>query len=159
ARSSRSSAGAIRSGGSRSVENRRVSRANVDLVRSSFEALARGDFARAFAVYDPEATWHTADDEPDSETYVGLPALRALMDQLAEPWTNRFDGAVTFERFVDCGDWVVVPWNARIHGKGSGIDIDLYETYAVLVAGGRIRRVEEYRTTEQALDAVGGPVQ
>jgi ketosteroid isomerase-like protein len=136
-----------------------VSRANVDLVRSSFEALGRGDFDRAFAVYDPDATWHTADDEPDSETYVGVAALRALMDQLAEPWTNRFADTVTFERFVDCGDWVVVPWNARMHGKSSGIDIDLYETYAVLVADGRIRRVEEYRTTEQALKAVGGPVQ
>jgi ketosteroid isomerase-like protein len=136
-----------------------VSRANVDVVRSSFEALARGDFDQAFAVYDPEAEWHTADDEPDCETYVGIPALRALMDQLAEPWTNRFDDMVAFERFVDCGDWVVVPWRARLHGKGSGIEIDLYETYAVLVTDGRIRRVEEYRTVEQALEAAGGPVQ
>ena len=136
-----------------------MSRANVDLVRSSFEALGRGDFDRAFAVYAPEAEWHTADDEPDSETYAGLPALRALMDQLAEPWTNRFDDAVVFERFVDCGDWVVVPWIARVHGKGSGIDIDLSETYAVLVTDGRIRRVEEYRTVGQALEAAGGPVQ
>jgi ketosteroid isomerase-like protein len=141
------------------VQNRRVSRANVDVVRSSFEALARGDFDQAFTVYAPEAEWHTADDEPDCETYVGIPALRALMDQLAEPWTNRFDDRVAFERFVDCGDWVVVPWRARLHGKGSGIDIELYETYAVLVTDGRIRRVEEYRTVEQALEAAGGPVQ
>jgi ketosteroid isomerase-like protein len=131
----------------------------VDLVRSSFEALGRGDFEQAFAVFDPQAEWHTADDEPDCETYVGIPALWALMERLAEPWTNRFDDTVAFERFVDCGDWVVVPWNARLHGKGSGIDIDLYETYAVLVTDGRIRRVEEYRTEEQALEAAGGPVQ
>lgn len=136
-----------------------MSRANVDLVRSSFEALGRGDFDQAFAVYVPEAEWHTADDEPDCETYVGIPALRALMDLLAEPWTNRLDDRVAFERFIDCGDWVVVPWNARLHGKRSGIDIDLYETYAVLVTDGRIRRVEEYRTVEEALEAAGGPVQ
>ena len=136
------------------MQNRRVSGSNVDLVRSSFEALGRGDFDQAFAVYDPEAEWHTADDEPDSRTYAGVPALRALMEQLAEPWTNRFGPAVEFERFIDCGDWVVVPWRARVHGKGSGIEIDLSETYAVLVDGGRIRRVEEYRTVEQALEAV-----
>ena len=135
-----------------------MSRANVDLVRSSFEALGRGDFDEAFAAYDPDARWHTADDEPDSQTYVGLPALRALMDQLAEPWTNRFRDAVAFERFIDCGDWVVVPWSARVHGKGSGIDIDISETYAVLVTDGRIRRVEEYRTPAEALEAAGGPV-
>jgi ketosteroid isomerase-like protein len=131
----------------------------VDLVRSSFEALGRGDFDEAFAVYDREAEWHTADDEPDSETHVGVAALRALMDRLAEPWTNRFGDAVAFERFIDCGDWVVVPWIARVHGKASGIDIDISESYAVLVTDGRIRRVEEYRTAEQALEAVGGPVQ
>jgi ketosteroid isomerase-like protein len=135
-----------------------VSGANVELVRSSCEALGRGDFDQAFAPYDPNAEWHTADDEPDSETYVGIPALRALMDQLAEPWTNRFGAVVAFERFIDCGDWVVAPWNARVHGKGSGIDIDLSETYAVLVEDGRIKRVEEYRTVEQALEAVGPPV-
>jgi ketosteroid isomerase-like protein len=135
-----------------------VSGDNVDLVRSSCEALARGDFDQAFAVYDPDVEWHTADDEPDSQTYSGIPALRALMEQLAEPWTNRFGPAVEFERFIDCGDWVVAPWTARVHGKGSGIDIDLSETYAVLVEGGRVKRVEEYRTVEQALEAVGPPV-
>jgi ketosteroid isomerase-like protein len=128
----------------------------VDLVRSSFEALGRGDFDQAFAVYDPDVRWHTADDEPDSQTYAGIPALRVLMEQLAEPWTNRFGPAVEFKGFIDCGDWVVAPWTARVHGKGSGIDIDLSETYAVLVEGGRIRRVDEYRTLEQALEAVGG---
>ena len=131
----------------------------MDLVRSSFEALGRGDFDKAFAVYDPEARWHTADDEPDSQTYIGVPALRGLMEQLAEPWTNRFDDRVVFERFIVCGDWVVVPWIARLHGKASGIDIDLSETYAVLVTDGRIEQVEEYRTLDQALEAVGGPVQ
>jgi len=49
----------------------------VDLVRSSFEAFGRGDFDQAFAVYDPAVAWHTADDEPDSRTYVGLPPSAA----------------------------------------------------------------------------------
>jgi ketosteroid isomerase-like protein len=137
------------------VENRSVSRANVDLVRSSLEALGQGEFDAAFAVFDSEAEWHTADDEPDSQTYTGIPELRALMDQLADPWTNRFGDAVAFDGFIDRGDWVVAPWTARVHGKGSGIDIDLSETYAVLVEDGRIKRVEEYRTVEEALEAVG----
>ena len=54
-----------------------MSSANVDLVRSSFEAFGRGDFDQAFAVYDPAVAWHTADDEPDSRTYVGLPPSAA----------------------------------------------------------------------------------
>ena len=61
-----------------------------------------------------------------------------------------------FEDFIDCGDWVVAPWSARLHGHGSGIEMDVWETYAVLVEDGRITRVDEYRTVEQALEAVGG---
>jgi len=52
---------------------------------------------------------------------------------------------------------VVVPWSAVLHGHGSGIEMPVSETYAVLVEDGRIRRVEEYRTVEQALEAVGRP--
>ena len=132
-----------------------MSSENVELVRSSFEAFGRGDFDAAFAVYDPAVGWHTADDEPDSQTYVGLPAVRSFVSHLADPWTDRFGPAVAFEDFIDCGDWVVAPWSARLHGHGSGIEIEVSETYAVRVRDGRITRVDEYRTVEEALEAVG----
>jgi ketosteroid isomerase-like protein len=136
-----------------------VSGNTVDLVRASCEALARGDFDQAFAVYDPDVEWHTADDEPDLHTYIGIPALRRFVAHLAEPWTDRFGPAISYEDFIDCGDWVVAPWSGRLHGHGSGIEIDVSETYAVLVRDGLIRRVDEYRTVEQALRAVGPPAQ
>ena len=132
-----------------------MSSANVDLVRSSFEAFGRGDFERAFEAYDPAVEWQTADDEPDSRTYTGIPELRGFVAHLADPWTDRFGDAVAFDDFIDCGDWVVAPWTARLHGHGSGIEIDVSETYAVRVTDGRIVQVVEYRTTEQALEAVG----
>jgi ketosteroid isomerase-like protein len=137
------------------VENRRVSRANVDLVRESFEAFGRGDFEEAFAHYHPSVEWCTATDEPDQNTYIGVPALRRFVAYLADPWSNRFGSAVEWEDFIDCGDWVVAPWSATLHGHGSGIEIEVFETYAVLVRDGRIARVDEYRTVEQALAAVG----
>jgi uncharacterized protein len=137
------------------VENRCVSDANVALVRSSFEAFGRGDFDAAFAAYDPGAEWQTADDEPDSRLYCGIAELRAFVDHLADPWTDRFGPAIEFEDFIDCGDWVVAPWTARLHGHGSGIEIEVSETYAVRVTDGRIVQVVEYRTAEQALEAVG----
>jgi uncharacterized protein len=137
------------------VENRSVSDANVDLVRRSFEAFGRGDFDVAFAAYDPGVEWHTAEDEPDTHTYVGVPSIRRFVVHLADPWTDRFGPAIEFEEFIDCGDWVVAPWSARLHGHGSGIEIDVSETYAVLVRDGRIVKVVEYRTVDEALDAVG----
>jgi ketosteroid isomerase-like protein len=140
------------------VQNRRVSSANVDLVRSSFEAFARGDFDEAFAAYDPAVEWQTADDEPDARTYAGIPELRQFVSHLADPWKDRFGPAMVFEDFIDCGDWVVAPWSAQFHGHGSGIEIAVSETYAVLVRDGRIARVAEYRTAEEALREVGPPV-
>ena len=132
-----------------------MSRANVDLVRESFEAFGRGDFEEAFARYDAAVEWCTATDEPDQNTYIGVPALRRFVAYLADPWSDRFGQAVEWEDFIDCGDWIVVPWSATLHGHGSGIEIEVFETYAVLVRDGRITRVDEYRTVEQALAAVG----
>ena len=139
------------------MQNRSVSQQNVEFVRASFEAFGRGDFDAAFAAYDPDVAWHTAEDEPDSRTYRGVAELRSFVAHLADPWTDRFGQAIRFEDFIDCGDWVVAPWSARLHGHGSGIEIDVSETYAVLVRNGRIVRVDEYRTVEEALDAVEHP--
>ena len=131
-----------------------MSQRNVELVRDSFEAFGRGDFHAAFAAYDPVVEWRTAYDEPDSRTYTGLAELRTFVAHLADPWTDRFEEAITFEDFFDCGEWVVAPWSGRLHGHGSGIEIEVSETYAVRVRDGRIVRVEEYRTVEEALEAV-----
>jgi ketosteroid isomerase-like protein len=132
-----------------------MSQKNVEVVRTSFEAFARGDFDDAFSSYDPDTEWCTAVDEPDRRTYRGLPALNAFMESLAEPWVDRFAATMEFEAFIDGGDWVVVPWSARVRGRGSGISIEISETYAVQVHEARIVRVEEYRTKEQALEALG----
>ena len=40
-----------------------------------------------------------------------------------------------------------------LEGRASGLAIEVYETYAVRVLGSRIVRVDEYRTTEEALKA------
>jgi ketosteroid isomerase-like protein len=137
------------------VQNRSVSQRNVEIVRESFEAFGRGEFDAAFAAYAPAVEWQTADDEPDSRVYRGIPELRGFVAHVADPWTDRFGPAVRFEDFIECGDWVVTPWRARLHGRGSGIEIEVSETYAVLVRDGRITCVEEYRTVEHALAAVG----
>jgi ketosteroid isomerase-like protein len=127
---------------------------NVDVVRRSFEALSRGDFEAAFAEHAPETEWRTASDEPDAQTYKGIEGLRRLVATVAEPWENRFSGSVVLEDFIARGPWVVVPWRARLHGRGSGLEIEVFETYAVLVCAGKIVRVDEYRTTEEALEAL-----
>ncbi|HEX2125421.1 MAG TPA: nuclear transport factor 2 family protein [Thermoleophilaceae bacterium] len=131
-----------------------MSEGNLELVRRSFEAFVAGDFETAFAAYHPRAEWTTAGDEPDTRTYSGIDEIRRLARSFAEPWENRFDRAVVPEEYIDLGDWIVVPTSGRLHGKGSGIEVDIIETYAVQVRDGRIIRVDEYRTRDQAIQAV-----
>ena len=131
-----------------------MSERNLELVRRSFEAFAAGDFEAAFADYDPRAEWIAAEDEPDSRTYRGIDEIRRFARALADPWTDRFERAVVPQDYIDLGDWILVPTSGRLHGRGSGIEVDIIETYAVRVRDDRIVRVEEYRTTEQAIEAI-----
>ena len=130
-----------------------MSAQNVELVRRSFEAFARGDLETFFAAHDPDIEWTTGADEPDPQTYRGAEGMRRLTADTTEAWANRFDSAVHFGDFIDLGEWVVAPWTARLEGRGSGLVVEVYETYAVRVAGDRIVCVIEYRTTDEAVEA------
>jgi len=127
----------------------------VEVVRRSFEAFAHGDFEAAFAAHHPSTEWCTAADEPDQQTYRGITGLRTFVGSLTDTWEGRFEQVMEFEAFIDCGEWVVVPWSAQLRGKGSGISVQVKETYAVRVQGGKIVRVEEYRSSDEALEAIG----
>jgi uncharacterized protein len=134
-----------------------MSPTNIEIVRRSLEAFGRGDFDTAFAAYDPDIVWCTAADEPDQQTYRGIAGLRSFVESIGELWEDRFAGTMEFEDFIERGDWVVVPWRARLRGRGSGISVDVNETYAVQVRDGRIARVDEYREVEQALAGLDRP--
>jgi ketosteroid isomerase-like protein len=132
-----------------------VSARNVEIVRRSMEAFARGELdAFLEAVRDSDVEWKTAADEPNPQTYRGRDGVRRLAAEFSEAWAGRFDDRMEFEDFVDMGDWVVAPWKARLRGRSSGIEVEVSETYAVRVEDGRIVRVDEYRTRDEAIEAV-----
>lgn len=133
-----------------------MSQETVEIVRGSLEAFARGDFVTAFAAHAPDSEWCTAEDEPDQQTYRGIEGLHRFADSLRDLWEGRFDGVTEFEAFIDRGDWVVVPWRARMRGRTSGIEVEVNETYAVQVRDAKIVRVEEYRHTGEALALIEG---
>jgi ketosteroid isomerase-like protein len=134
-----------------------VSAENVEMVRRSMEAFARGDLDAFLAALDPDTEWRTASDEPSPETYRGHDGVRRFAAEIGDVWEGRFDDVMEFDDFVDLDDWVVVPWTARLRGRGSGVEVDVNETYAVRVEEGRIVRIDEYRTRQEAIDTVCPP--
>ncbi len=135
-----------------------LSAQHVEVVRRAFAAFARGDLDTFQLALAPGVEWTTGADEPDQRTYRGAEGIAVLAAEHGGPWEDRFDDVTEFEELVDLGDWVVVPWVARVRGRGSGIPMEIHETYAVRVEGGLIVRVDEYRTKQEALDALAaGP--
>jgi ketosteroid isomerase-like protein len=124
---------------------------DVELVRHAFEAFGRGDLETAFSHFGADVEWRMSSDEPDARTHKGIAAVRRFVDSLADPWADRFDDVMRLEPLIDTGDAIVVPWTARVTGRESRVVLDIQETYVVRVVAGRIVRVDEYRTTEEAL--------
>lgn len=136
---------------------RAVSAENVEIVRRAMGAFASGDLDACLAAHHPDTEWRTAADEPNPETYRGHEGIRRFAAEISEAWAGRFEDTMEFEDFIDLGDWVVVPWTARLKGRRSGIEVEVSETYAVRLEDKRIVRVDEYRTRDEAIEAVRPP--
>jgi ketosteroid isomerase-like protein len=129
-----------------------MSRENVDVVRASFEAWGRGDPAAALACFDEAVEWEIAEDEPDARTLHGLEEIGRW---LAE-WASSFeDFSAEGQDFIDAGDHVVVPMLISGRPRGGGPLVTVEETQVHTLRHGVIVRVREFRTQEEALQAVG----
>jgi ketosteroid isomerase-like protein len=129
---------------------RAMSRENVELVRRAYEEFGRTRQAPSSAL-DPEIEWHTAADLPDSGVHHGHVGVAALIQE----WVKSFEDFRTdVDEFIDRGEYVVVLLVLRGRIRGSDEEVALPETHVWNVHEGRVVEVREYRTLEQALDAV-----
>ena len=130
-----------------------MSRENVEVAKRVIDAFNRGDMDEVFALLDPNVRWTTADDEPDPQTYVGHEGVRQLIASLLDIWEQGF--TVKAHEFIDLGDIVVMPFTAPVQARGSGVALNAEETHVFTMHRGKIVRVREYRTRDDALKAVG----
>jgi ketosteroid isomerase-like protein len=132
-----------------------MSRENVELIRKSMEAFRRLDIPASLAAFSPEVEWRTAADEPDPQTYRGLDGLAALIADWSQMWEDNFFEAAEPQEFIDADEFVIVPVRALVRGKGSGVPVEIFETYLFRVLDGKVVQVREFRTKDEALEAVG----
>jgi len=78
---------------------------NVDLIRSVYDAFAKGDVGTVLGLLSPEINWTEAEGFPHGGTYVGP---RAVLENVLMPLGSEWDGfaAVPYE-FIDGGDSLV----------------------------------------------------
>lgn len=131
-----------------------MSRENVELVRSAWEAWERGDMGAVFEIYDPDIVWdQTHAPGPIAGVYHGHDGVRQFFREWLAPFESYYCHA---EDFIDADDAVIVRARQGGKGKGSGVEVEMRPYWQVYrLRDGRVVRIEPYGDREEALEAVG----
>lgn len=126
--------------------------ANVEVVRASYEAYARGDFEAVAKTYAADAEWDDRPFRPDGRVHRGLEEMAGLVLE----WRAEFDEhSWENERVVDAGAKTVIICVERGRGKRSGAPVENRRGHVVTVEDGKIVHTVVYPTAAEALAAVG----
>jgi ketosteroid isomerase-like protein len=132
---------------------------NVAIVRAMLEAIGpeteRDDWLAEF--FDPEIEWHDVPTYPSAGVYVGREAFGRHAAEFEDAWA---DWGIEIEDIRAADDRVVARIRYRGVGKHSGAPItgglETPATGAVFeLRGGRILRVVQFVSHDEALEAVG----
>jgi ketosteroid isomerase-like protein len=128
-----------------------MSEDNIAAARSVTEAFNRGDLEGWLAHFDPDIEWYARADEPEPGPFRGHDGLLKMV----AGWTEIFpDLRVDIDEYIDAGEYVIAPVRFRGHIAGSDADVVVEEVLVNRYRDGRVVEVREYRTREEALDAV-----
>ena len=139
-----------------------MSQENVEFVKALFAANQEMDKEALLAALpeliaqacDPEIEWHEDPQRADARVYRGHSGVRESFERWFDQWDEYRTEA---ERFVDCGDDVLVV--AHEHGRGgiSGATVSAKSFYVVTFRNGKVLRYREFYDEAAALEAAGLP--
>jgi ketosteroid isomerase-like protein len=129
-----------------------MSQENLEIVRRCAESLNHRDVSPLYELLDPDVVYHPRADEPDPSPHVGRDAYERLVGGFVESFSE-----ISFEilELIDAGDHVIA--STVLHGRGSASGADVSDAYVFVykLRDGLIVEGWEYRTRQQALEAVG----
>jgi ketosteroid isomerase-like protein len=128
-----------------------VSQENVEIVRGSYDAQARGDLEAALAAADPEIEVYDH-DILDAHEYRGVEGVLRWQADWEASWAT---WSWEPEDFIDVGDRVVAILRVRAKGRHSGVDVERVDGAVYTFAHGKVVRIDYYNDKKQALKAVG----
>ena len=121
---------------------------NVEVVREAWDAYSRGDYDRIAGFHDPHIVVVTLEDG----AVYGNDAVLANYERWDEAWE---EAETTLEEVRGHGDRVFVAARFHARGRASGVEVEtrLYEVFTV--RDGKVLRIDEYATRDDALEAAG----
>jgi ketosteroid isomerase-like protein len=129
-----------------------MSQENVEIVRSTFDAMLRGDDEDATRGFHGDAAWHNTSVFPDPSVCVGPQAILNFWATLMETFQ---ESQTDVEQVVEGGDAVVLSLHSVGRGNASGVPVDVRWGAAFRVIDGKISRVDVHGDWAKALEALG----
>jgi hypothetical protein len=129
-----------------------MSKENVEIVRSIYEAVNRRDFDAAFRDQAPDVEYTTPPRGPTAGTYRGRDEIRGFWEEIQTPfeaWT------VEPEEFFESGDQVVVVAKTRMRPRGSSAEIENRNGHLWTIRDGMVVSMRIFPKPEEALAAAG----
>jgi ketosteroid isomerase-like protein len=123
---------------------------NVDQAREAYEAFRAGDMDRLAEGFAEDAEWLTSDELPLGGLTRGRDQILANFARLPDYWSE-FD--VEPQRFLDCGDVVVVTGTQRATGEQGSFEAPF--AHLMEYRDGSLVRGEFYADSAKALKALG----
>jgi ketosteroid isomerase-like protein len=128
-----------------------VTRENVEILRSAYEALNHGDVESALSVLHDDAEWREHSDLPEADAYRGREAIHAFLLGYLDSWDEFHQET---EDLIAAGDRVAVLLRMEAKGKGSGIEVEGRYAHLWTMRDGKGVRVDAYADCDRALEAL-----
>jgi ketosteroid isomerase-like protein len=131
-----------------------VSQREVQIVHAAYQAFERGGLDAVAAFWHPDIEWYPARDELELTRgpYRGHAGIQKALAEIQSVFP---DLSLEVEEEIDAKNAVIMCVMYRGRGESSGVRTEIREAHLVEVRDGRIIRVREFRTRDEALEAVG----
>jgi len=136
---------------------RAMSQADIDTLRSEYEAMSRKDWAALFRAADPGFELRTPDRNLTlSGVFSGAEAARRVFADFFEPHE---EVSVEPQAFFEGNGQIVVFFLQRSKPKGSSAFVEARAAHLWTIRDGKATRLEIFPQREEALEAAGLPEQ
>ena len=130
-----------------------MSQENVEIVRRSLKANARGDIEEALTYVDPDGELHSAIiGGAEGHVYRGHDGFRRWY---AETEATFEELRTELTEFRDLGDRVVGLGQIHARGRESGVELDSATGWVFTLRNGKILKAEGFLSPDEALKAAG----
>jgi uncharacterized protein len=133
-----------------------MSQENVEIVRRGYELFSQGDLEGVTDLISDEAELPDDGGLGLGDSAAGTRRGRdGFLQGSQDAWDAFEDYRVEPQEFIDAGDAVVVPVRISGRGRASGARMEFRLVHLWVLRDGKAIRNEIYRTTAEALEAVG----